>query len=434
MGKVVLGASACAALLGVALISSCSYSNEADPRAFADGGAAQDGALGGDAPSGARDADGIVGPQLECPAQRVVHLVGGNGGFAWFSQVWPVPELVTAPMAAFAYDDPKLAVSAPSSTGHPLFARRVASRAVWEGSGKRPMPTAFVAGTNLTHTATPNTTRIGTVDVVAAGAALQKKLGAPIPVLRLGRAFIYGPAPLAPAAVDATDVDTAVTAIVKQLDLPASVESSLRPDPAVVAQWAGAGARASIVALARGLSFAANAFRLNLVSTILLPAMEDDPHGAFAGSGPGADTNAIAQVLDSFYRELQTRNEATCGHGGKALSLADNVVLLASGDTYKNPFDRGGWPDGTPDNSNVLYVRSNGYLLSGWFGRIASTGVVHFDTVTGAASTGATQAAATQAALQGVLYAIARGDGGAVSEALPLVSVPYQGVIDPSPP
>lgn len=432
MGKLVFGAWAGAAVAGC-VIASCSYSTEADPKTSGNDGGARDAGPGADGATFDSDSGG-PGGLAECPAQRVVHLVGGNGGFAWFTQVWPLPEVITNGAAAYAYDDTKLASNVASSSTHTLFARNVGGKALWTASGQRPMPTVFVAGINMTHTATPNTTRIGSVDVIAAGATLQKKLGAPVPVIRIGRAYVYGPAPLAPVAVDATDTDAAATAIAKQLDLPPSVADSLRPNATVVAQWTGANARAGLTNLARGLLFAANAFRLNLVSTIIMPAFEDDPHGAFQGGGPTSETNATAQVLDAFYRELQKSNEATCGHLGKPLPLADNVLFLASGDTYKNPFERNGWADATPENTNLLYVRSNGFLQPGWFGQVRPSGVLHFDPASGAATAAATQPEATSAALQGVLYAIARGDGGAVRDALPLVSTPYQGVIEPSPP
>src|SRR5262245_31188734 len=34
-------------------------------------------------------------PLPECGAQRVVHLVGGFGGLAWFTLVWPAPAVIT---------------------------------------------------------------------------------------------------------------------------------------------------------------------------------------------------------------------------------------------------------------------------------------------------------------------------------------------------
>ena len=34
--------------------------------------------------------------------------------------------------------------------------------------------------------------------------------------------------------------------------------------------------------------------------------------------------------------------------------------MTIHGDTPKNPLDRGGWPDGTPDNSNWMYVLGAG--------------------------------------------------------------------------
>ena len=70
-----------------------------------------------------------------------------------------------------------------------------------------------------------------------------------------------------------------------------------------------------------------------LISTALLPAFNDDPHGVFADGTATARADGLARILDGFYTELAAHTETRCGHAGRALSLADNVVMVVSGDT-----------------------------------------------------------------------------------------------------
>jgi hypothetical protein len=128
-----------------------------------------------------------------------------------------------------------------------------------------------------------------------------------------------------------------------------------------------------------------------------------------------------------FYAELATSTESRCSNAGQPLPLADNVVLLVSGDTFKNSFNRNGWGDGTPGNSNLLFVRSNGFLKPGWFGTIAPGVRTNFDPATGVASATANLNASTAAAQLGILFAIARGNTAAVAQ---VSSAPFGGVIE----
>src|SRR5207249_2300792 len=107
----------------------------------------------------------------------------------------------------------------------------------------------------------------------------------------------------------------------------------------------------------------------NVAGTIVFPALRDDPHGAFADlAHERYYADSLARILHRFYLELAAHDEPVCSHHGYALSLADNVVLVVTGDTPKNPFARAGWPDGTPGSANVVFVRANGWLVPGWFG------------------------------------------------------------------
>src|SRR6202161_1388171 len=47
----------------------------------------------------------------ECTAQRVGELVGGNGGLAWYTLEWPVPNVIENYAPTYAYDNPTYAVA-----------------------------------------------------------------------------------------------------------------------------------------------------------------------------------------------------------------------------------------------------------------------------------------------------------------------------------
>jgi hypothetical protein len=222
-----------------------------------------------------------------------------------------------------------------------------------------------------------------------------------------------GSAPGAPSVTTATSIDTAIAALRAVTPISADDEAALRPAAATVSAWTGTGAQQTMIDLAQRLLFTANAFRMGLISTVLMPAFNDDPHGAFADVAgtvtPRAD--ALARVLDGFYAELAMRQEPKCSHRGAAISLADNVALVVSGDTFKNPFNSSGWSDGTPGNSNLLYVRSNGFLKPGWFGSLTAPSTrTNFNPASGLTDSTATVAASTSAAQLGILFAIARSN------------------------
>jgi hypothetical protein len=164
-----------------------------------------------------------------------------------------------------------------------------------------------------------------------------------------------------------------------------------------------------------------------MVSTVVFNGMNDDPHGAFADIDGVLKprVEVLTKILDGFYAELAANSETTCGHADATLSLADNTVLVVSGDTFKNPFDRNGWGDGTPGGANLLYVRSNGYLKPGWFGVLTPGTRTNFDPETGAPS-GIAESQSSNAARLGALFAIARGNTDAVTA---VSSASYGGVL-----
>ena len=373
----------------------------------------------------------------ECRAQRMVHLVAGTGGLAWFTLLWPVPALISSPQPADAYDDPAMAVSMSTIADHPLYVRKIGGRALWQGFGTHPMPSAFVTGTNQTHTASPQTTRLSPgANVVPVAVAAQSVLAPLVPVLGFtlglpgGVNIPYGGT--TPKLATAPTIEDAVN-VLEAAGLTPAQKQLIRPDAAKLATWGiGSSSPPNLTELAQLLLFTANAFRLGLLGTVIMPAMPDDPHGAFA-TVPFEATrvaDSLARVLDGFYGELAAANELACGHNGAPLSLADNVLMVVSGDTPKNSFQRSGWPDGTVGNSNVLYVRSNGWLQPGWFGNLGASRS-NFDPATGLVSASATVAESTNAALTGFLYAVTRGSDQVVATAS---GHPYKGTIAPAKP
>ncbi len=371
-----------------------------------------------------------------CEAQRTVHVVAGIGSLGWFTQVWPLPIIITAPNASYSFDDPAKAQLVPGTeASHPLYARVVGGHRVWDGLGAHGEPSIFVASVNQTHTNSPTTTRLaGGPEIVAAGAVLQTDLATSVPVLSFGT-LPYGDAPGAPPAVVVADVAAAIAAIKAATPIAPDVEQGLQPSSATLASWGiDGGTPAVVVTFAQRLLFAANAFRFGLVGTVLLPGFNDDPHGAFDTNSVTARADILVRVLDGFYGELAAHREPRCGVGGLPPSLADNVVMVVSGDTYKNPFERAGWSDGTPGNSNLLIVRSNGFVKPGWFGAITPGTRTNFDPTTGelapSASPGPNHTPSTTAAQLGLLYAITRGNTAVVAQ---VSAAPYAGVIQPVP-
>lgn len=374
----------------------------------------------GDGPG---DASGLA----ECKAQRVVHLVGGRGGLAWFTLAWPSPSMITGFQPGFAYDDPGNAKDVTSDPGHPLFARRTGTRAIWEGLGKEPQPSVFVAGSNESHTLQPGSILLGGgVALAAGGAAIQATLAPRLAVLQFSPGGPYGQAPGAPSSVSVADVEGAIGQF--QGMITPQVEQQLRPSAAQLARYVSSNAVQVEIDLGTRLAFTANAFRFGLLGTVIMQAVNDDPHTAFSSGPPTQRANNLAAMLDAFYSDLATSSEMTCGQGGNALSLADNVVLIVTGDTPKNSFDNANWPDVTPGGANLMYVRSNGFTRPGWFGEIRPTGRLNFDPTTGALDPMASAASSTKAAVAGALYAIARGDKARVQS---FTDAPFDGVIRP---
>jgi hypothetical protein len=168
--------------------------------------------------------------------------------------------------------------------------------------------------------------------------------------------------------------------------------------------------------MANALITAAKAFKMGLTNMVIIPGWRDDPHGLFGGGDAAAEAKAQAmgKMLDGFMALMASYASPSC----TSKTLADEIVMAWSGDTHKNPFNRGGWPDGTPNNSNWIYVFGNGYLKTGWFGGFLTANSQTqsgFDPATGNTNTAASSTT-SNAAAAAVLFAVAKGDMRAVQD------------------
>jgi hypothetical protein len=137
--------------------------------------------------------------------------------------------------------------------------------------------------------------------------------------------------------------------------------------------------------------------------------MRDDPHGAFNG-----DVNTVPpsmkKVFDGFMNDLQNTTD-----DNTMVSLADDTVITIHGDTTKDPTNRNNWPDGTPGNTNVVYVYSAGHLKSGWFGSVDRAGkALGFGPDGKAAPYNSANTA--KLGMASIAYAIAKRDERAISQ------------------
>jgi hypothetical protein len=132
------------------------------------------------------------------------------------------------------------------------------------------------------------------------------------------------------------------------------------------------GVDGNVTAMARAFITVAKAFSLNLVNQVVIRCSPNDPHQAFADGRSDSVPPVMSKVMDSLMDDLM----GMALPGSASQKLGDQVIISASGDTYKNPNDPNGWGDGTPNNSNILYIIANKSMLNlkGWAGTIADGG------------------------------------------------------------
>lgn len=387
------------------------------------------------------------------PTNRSVHVVAGIGGLAWFQLLWPHNDV-----AAAAPGNGSIAFHAPGQTTMAQGTDRpltLAPEAPFRNLPGARQVSAFMCGNNETHTDTPvSNTALAGNSIFAVAASLQGTNPTVIPVIALGVAP-YGSAPGAPVAarvgvpedivglfnsaaskaggllekVDdaqlyaahydalaslnraanrSTTVGSYYTAKQAAGLLGTNLSSALSVTQADLDRYGiTAGTRANVAEIGRTLIIAVKSFKLGLTSSVVMPAMRDDPHGAFNDmAGTLATVASLGRIFDAFWADLDATPDDSCA----GASLADNLVMTIHGDTPKDPLNKDGWPDGTPGNANWVYVLGGGLLRTGWHGGIDRSGAVSgFDPATGqnAPFDGAASAQATTAA---IAYAVCRGD------------------------
>ena len=380
--------------------------------------------------------------------RRSIHLIDGNGGLSNWTQCFPTEVQATSTDANISFYAPGTAAAAAGydMAKHPWwYGKNTPNQdGVWKWTG-------FVGGMNETHTGAPQSVvNLGGNSMLASIAAVQTADSTLLPVLTVGT-ITYGNAPGAPAtaAVNASAnlVDLFNSAASKALLsgaanggladqyykaflglnsaagrstfakqygvgkvsmnlLAKNLASQLTPTTADQAIFGlNAQTPGTITQLANGFITTLKAMALGLTSMGCFTGFRDDPHGNFQNGNAGPDAKAASQkaLLDGLYNFSKSLEDPSCA----AKTLSQNLVMTISGDTYKNPNNRNGWGDGTPNNSNLLYVMSNGLLPPGWIGTINKQGMAQgFDPGTGALTAGYTNGAMLgQQAAAAALYA-----------------------------
>jgi hypothetical protein len=391
------------------------------------------------------------------PNNRSVHIIAGVGGFAWFQLLWPHNDIAAANDPQFAFHAPGQQTMA-SGADHPLT---LGPQAPWRTLGQSKFVSCYMSGQNQTHTASPaSSATIGTgVGLFAACAALQASTPTLVPVIGVNTgnsSMPYGSATGAPSIAQVANSDgmvdlfnsassTAMGALANPKDaalyeayykgflglsaasgrstytrglrtgkvasnlLGVNLSAQLRPSGGDLSRYGiNGGSPNKLTELAKGLITTAKAFKLGLTNCVLLPAFEDDPHGAFADMGTlNMTITTIGQMLDAFMGDLNGMDDPSCA-GSK---IGDNTVISIHGDTPKTPLQNSGWPDGTPGNSNWVYAMGAGWLKTGWFGGIMRDGSFNgFDPTTGKDMPGQSSNATSMAASAAIAYAVTKGD------------------------
>ena len=389
----------------------------------------------------------------ENPTARSVHIIAGNGGNAWFQLLWPHNDIAAANNTTFAWHRPGESRLVPG-TDKPLtvgpdtpFADMPAARQM----------TCFQMGNNETHTSAPTSvTSLNGNNIISVASALQSAAPSVIPMIAIGGVDVgTAPGSARPAAVGNADgvvglfnsaasragglLSKAQDATLYKAHYDAfaqlnkaqnrSTQKSAYLTASNAAQFLGTNlaaklqivqadldrygidgtTRANVRDIGRALIVAVKAFKMGLTNSVSLPAMRDDPHGAFADGSAMSVPPMLKKVFDGFMNDLKVTVDDNTGK-----ILADDTVITITGDTTKNPLQRGGWPDGTPNNSNVMWVYSAGHLMSGWFGGTLRNGTAQGFDANGATATynGANTA---RMALAAVSYAIAKRDDRAIT-------------------
>lgn len=396
---------------------------------------------------------GVAQAAAQNASHRSVHIVAGNGGLAWFMTFWPHNDVAAANNPSFATKTGMTSLFA--GTDRPLT---TTPDTPWMSLPAARQVTAFQCGANQTHVLEPTSTdTLNGNGIFAVASALQSSSPSVIPIISIGGQSVgTAPGGQAPAAVSNGDgivglfnsaasraggllSNTSDAGLYKahyaafaQLNRAAArstqqasyttatgaagfLGTNLSAQLAITATdltryGVTAATRSNVTDIAHALIVTVKAFKMGLTNSVVLPAMKDDPHGAWDQNDVATVPGQLKGVFDAFMADLQATTDSVTG-----VTLSDDTVITVHGDTTKDPLNRTGWPDGTPQNSNVVFCYSANELGSGWFG-----GTDRNSNVTGFDQNGATVATyngtnAAKFALASVAYAIAKRDSRAIS-------------------
>jgi hypothetical protein len=384
------------------------------------------------------------------PTHRSIHFDAGNGGAAWWTQLVPIPDVASANNPNFSYHAPGT-TQLVAGTDRPLHR---GTTTPFTGLPAAKEWTAFVAGRNATHSRqTPN---LNGNAITAIASVLQRNTPTLIPIVQVGNATV-GTATGAPQPAAVNNA----AAIVGLFNSAASQANGLLSKPAnaqlykaqfdAFAQLNRAASRptqkssyvtgssaasflgtnlaarlaitpadrlmygvdngtpGNVSSIADALIVATKAFSLGLMNSIVVPFMQDDPHGAFDNNSVGPTSLRLKKIFDGFQAHATATLDSATGQ-----PIFNDTVITAYGDTYKAPFDTGGWGDGTPNNSNIIFAFLQGHVFSGWLGNIGQNNVQMIQPNGTLAAYNTAQSETLAAA--SIAYAIAKRDTRAISQ------------------
>lgn len=388
--------------------------------------------------------------------RRHIHFRDGGGGLANWTLIWPFPKVIGSTNGAYSHYALGKGVDA-KDYDRPF---KYGPHSPWQNGPWK--ISAFLAGNNETHTAAPQSTNLGGNTLLASAAAIQQANPTLLPVLTVG-GIQFGTAPGAPSAANVgassqlIDLfnSAASRALLKAPEngplaetyykaflglnaangrstmaksygigkvsmslLARNLSTQLTPTQEEEGIFGLTGTTPGSVAnAARGLITTVKAFSLGLTSMLAYAGpFRDDPHGLFAGGDAAASAKgqALGKMMQGLYDFAKSLPDPSCS----SKTLADSIVVSVDGDTFKQPFNRAGWGDGTPNGANVLYVMGNGYVKTGLFGDMAPGAATAWDPATGkdAGTYQGKGGQLGQAAAATVLYAIAKGDSRRVKD------------------
>ena len=389
----------------------------------------------------------------ENPTTRSVHIVAGNGGLAWFQLFWPQNDVAAANNPNFAWHKPGQSTVV-AGTDNKLT---IGPDTPWASLPAQNQVTVFQCGNNETHTRQPQSVvGLNGNNIFSVASALQSASPSVIPLITIGDVDV-GTAPGAsrPANVGSGDGIVGLfnsaasraggllsnasdaTLYKAHYDAFTSLNRAAGTSTTKVSYTTASGAaqflgtnlsaklaitaadlsrygidgntRSNVSDIGKALIVTVKAFKMGLTNSVVLPAMDDDPHGAFDGGDVNVVPPQMKAIFDGFMTDLQmTTDDVTMK------VLADDTVITVCGDTPKDCLTRSGWPDGTASNTNNVYVYSAGNLKSGWYGGIDRNGNAKGFDANGN-PTGYNGTNTAKYAMASIAYAIAKRDDRAIS-------------------